>query len=108
MVWATHGPRPLSGPAAPGVFRAPVPTIKQHIAGKPVSVMDGLLTIMDGPILDPFMGSGTVGVACAARGVPYIGIEVVPEYFEIACARLAAAADARGSSGLERSSKSGI
>lgn len=43
---------------------------------------------MDGPVLDPFMGSGTVGLACAARGLPYIGIEVVEEYFEIAAGRI--------------------
>ncbi len=92
VIWATNGPRPLAGPTAPGVFRAPVPMVKHHIAGKPVSVMDGLLAIMGGPILDPFMGSAAVGRACAARGLPYIGMEVVPEYFDIACRRLEEAA----------------
>ncbi|WP_368854950.1 DNA methyltransferase [Haemophilus influenzae] len=43
---------------------------------------------MKGPVLDPFMGSGNVGVACAARGIPYVGIEVDPSYFEIACRRI--------------------
>ncbi|WP_306891883.1 DNA methyltransferase [Ancylobacter amanitiformis] len=46
---------------------------------------------MDGVVLDPFMGSGTVGVACAARGLRYIGIELAPEYFEIARRRIAEA-----------------
>ncbi|QCI65615.1 DNA-methyltransferase [Phreatobacter stygius] len=87
-VWGTNGPRPLVGATAPGVIREPVPKVKHHIAGKPVELMDGLMTIMKGPVLDPFMGSGTVGVACAARGIPYVGIEVDPTYFEIACRRI--------------------
>jgi site-specific DNA-methyltransferase (adenine-specific)/modification methylase len=39
-------------------------------------------------ILDPFMGSGTTGVAAAADGRRFIGIEYSPEYFAIACARI--------------------
>lgn len=91
VVWGTNGPRPLAGPTAPGVFREPVPKTKHHIAGKPVGLMEGLMSIMDGPILDPFMGSGTVGVACAGKGLPYIGIEMEAAYFDIACQRIAQA-----------------
>jgi hypothetical protein len=39
-------------------------------------------------ILDPFMGSGTTGVACAKMGRKFIGIEIDPEYFDIACRRI--------------------
>lgn len=39
-------------------------------------------------ILDPFMGSGTTGVACAKTGRAFTGIEMDPVYFEIACARI--------------------
>lgn len=39
-------------------------------------------------ILDPFMGSGTTLVACAKMGRKGIGIELDPEYFEIACKRV--------------------
>jgi site-specific DNA-methyltransferase (adenine-specific)/modification methylase len=39
-------------------------------------------------ILDPFMGSGTTGVACFQRGRSFIGIEREPKYFEIACRRI--------------------
>ena len=39
-------------------------------------------------ILDPFMGSGTTGVACARLGRRFIGIEIEPKYFEIACKRI--------------------
>jgi site-specific DNA-methyltransferase (adenine-specific) len=38
--------------------------------------------------LDPFMGSGTTGVACAKLGRKFIGIELEPRYFDIACKRI--------------------
>ncbi len=39
-------------------------------------------------ILDPFMGSGTTGVACVKLGRKFIGIEIEPRYFDIACKRI--------------------
>jgi site-specific DNA-methyltransferase (adenine-specific)/modification methylase len=39
-------------------------------------------------ILDPFMGSGTTGVACAQLGRKFIGIEIEPKYYEIALRRI--------------------
>jgi site-specific DNA-methyltransferase (adenine-specific) len=39
-------------------------------------------------VLDPFMGSGTTGVACAQIGRKFIGIEIEPKYFDIACRRI--------------------
>ena len=45
----------------------------------------------DGTVLDPFMGSGTTGVACANLGRKFIGIEIEPKYFDIACERIDAA-----------------
>jgi site-specific DNA-methyltransferase (adenine-specific) len=39
-------------------------------------------------VLDPFMGSGTTGVACVQTGREFIGIEIDPGYFEIACKRI--------------------
>lgn len=39
-------------------------------------------------ILDPFMGSGTTGVACVNLGRKFIGIELEPKYFDIACRRI--------------------
>ena len=38
--------------------------------------------------LDPFMGSGTTGVACVKLGRKFIGIEIDPKYFDIACKRI--------------------
>jgi DNA modification methylase len=39
-------------------------------------------------VLDPFMGSGTTGVACTKLGCKFIGIEQRPDYFELACQRI--------------------
>ena len=41
-----------------------------------------------GTVLDPFMGSGTTGVACMNLGRKFIGIEIEPRYFDIACERI--------------------
>jgi len=42
-------------------------------------------------VYDPFMGSGTTGVAAVEQGRDFLGVEIVPAYFEIACKRLAGA-----------------
>lgn len=42
-------------------------------------------------VCDPFMGSGTTGVACLKLGRRFIGIEIEPKYFDIACRRIEAA-----------------
>lgn len=72
----------------PGRVPAGDPEDKAPHRGEPVELMTGLLKIFDGPVLDPFMGSGTVGLACAQVGLPHVGMEVEPAYFEIACKRL--------------------
>jgi site-specific DNA-methyltransferase (adenine-specific) len=90
VVWGSNGPRPLKGKAAAGVFRESVPREKLHTTAKPVGLMEELLSVMEGPILDPFMGSGTVGEACANLGLDYVGVELDPTYFAVARDRLAA------------------
>lgn len=47
-----------------------------------------LASRLDDYVLDPFMGSGTTGVACARLGRRFIGIEIEPKYFDIACHRI--------------------
>ena len=63
-----------------------------HPTVKPIALMQYLVRLVTMPahnrILDPFMGSGTTGVACAMAGVPFVGIEMNPDYFEIACRRI--------------------
>jgi len=65
-----------------------------HPTQKPVGVMTWCVEHLPSDcqtILDPFMGSGTTGVACVKLGRKFIGIEIEPKYFDIACKRIAAA-----------------
>lgn len=63
---------------------------KEHPTQKPVEVMKWCLSFLPDAetILDPFMGSGTTGVACVKLGRKFIGIEIDPGYFEIAAKRI--------------------
>lgn len=57
-----------------------------HPTQKPVNLMVWCIKkLRSKTILDPFMGSGTTGVACAKLGRKFIGIEIEPKYFDIAC-----------------------
>jgi len=59
-----------------------------HPCPKPVSLMGQLIEKLDGrSVCDPFMGSGTTGVAAIQLGRAFTGIEIEPAYFEIACRR---------------------
>ena len=67
---------------------------REHPTQKPVSVMIQAIQWVANDaqtILDPFMGSGTTGVACVNLGRKFIGIEREPKYFDIACRRIAEA-----------------
>lgn len=61
-----------------------------HPTQKPVAIMEPFVSLVDEGevVLDPFMGSGTTGVACARLGRRFIGIERDETYFDIACARI--------------------
>jgi site-specific DNA-methyltransferase (adenine-specific) len=64
---------------------------KYHIMQKPIAVMLWCIRQLRGDartILDPFMGSGTTGVACAKLGRRFIGVEIEEAYFNIACRRI--------------------
>jgi len=63
---------------------------KVHPTQKPIALMEWCLGFLPKArtILDPFMGSGTTGVACAKLGRKFIGIELEPKYFDIACKRI--------------------
>jgi site-specific DNA-methyltransferase (adenine-specific) len=68
----------------------------EHPTQKPVEVMRWSIQQLDNPkaILDPFMGSGSTGVAAVKMGLSFTGIEVEPKYFDIACRRVQAAFNA--------------
>jgi len=63
-----------------------------HPTQKPVSLLSNLIERCGSNlILDPFMGSGTTGVAAVKLGRKFIGIEIEPKYFDIACRRISEA-----------------
>ena len=64
---------------------------ESHPTQKPLAVLYEAVDDFapkDGCVLDPFMGSGTTGAAAVAMGRSFIGIEVEPKYFDIACQRI--------------------
>lgn len=68
-----------------------------HPCPKPIAFMLWAVqtaTLPGQSILDPFMGSGTTGVAAVKLGRKFIGIEIEPKYFDIACRRVQTALDA--------------
>ena len=71
-------------------FNAPVGRVEfGHPTVKPLPLIQWCLTHIKGDkVLDPFMGSGTTGVACAKTGRSFIGIEQHEPYFDIACERI--------------------
>jgi len=71
----------------------PIPDahVSGHPCPKPLTPFAWLVSVAAEPgglILDPFMGSGTTGVACVKLGRRFVGIEIDPGYFEIACQRI--------------------
>jgi DNA modification methylase len=84
-------------PSRPGMWPTsfydakPMPSDVGHPTAKPLEWMLRLVAITSLPdetILDPFMGSGTTGVACVSLGRKFIGIEIESKYFDIACRRI--------------------
>ncbi|HUS27584.1 MAG TPA: site-specific DNA-methyltransferase [Kofleriaceae bacterium] len=128
-IWGSKGPMPVERDvgALPGFFRdanvspelrEPPAYIqsnsvpgddRQHVTEKPESVMRELVKLVTpgGLVCDPFTGSGTTGVAALLEGRRFVGCELSPEYFRVACDRFRALANlehrkdaARGQVGL--------
>lgn len=62
-----------------------------HPCPKPLELTKWLVaraSLAGDQIIDPFMGSGTTGVACAKLGRRFIGVEIEEKYFDIACRRI--------------------
>ena len=77
-----------------GMLRANKEPRGDHPTQKPVGIMTWCIShLPDGSntILDPFMGSGTTGVAAVQMGRKFIGVEREKKYFDIACQRIDAA-----------------
>jgi site-specific DNA-methyltransferase (adenine-specific) len=87
----------------------PIGAMNQHRCGhptqKPLSLMSWSLSFLPEveAIVDPFMGSGTTGIAAVHAGLPFVGVEIDPDYFELACNRIAlASADEKRITALGR------
>lgn len=79
----------------------------RHPTEKPIPLMRELLADFTNHgqlILDPFMGSGTTGVACAKMGRRFIGIELDEKYFDVSCERISKAYE-QGDMFVERPAK---
>lgn len=76
-----------------GIVGSGVNSERHHPTQKPIPLMEWCLGFLPDAqtILDPFMGSGTTLVACQRLGRAGTGIEIDPDYFEIACRRVAEA-----------------
>ena len=92
VVWGSNGPMPVDREVGclPGFYDYSAPQGREHVTQKPVGMMREMLEVVPkcGTVLDPFMGSGTTGVACVQLGRKFIGIELEPRYFDIACRRI--------------------
>lgn len=88
IVWGSKGS--LVGERySPGLFRVPpLAGGKFHQVGKPLPLMEELVSACDGPIFDPFMGSATTGVAALNQGKQFVGIEASEHYYQVAVERM--------------------
>jgi site-specific DNA-methyltransferase (adenine-specific) len=95
VVWGTKGPRPVdASDTLPGFFQVNVSHDRDHITQKPVGVLRELVRVTKPgeTVLDPFMGSGTTGVACVAERRRFVGVELDPGHAATARRRISVAA----------------
>ena len=60
-----------------------------HPTQKPIALMDWCISLVEAAtVIDPFMGVGTTGIAAAKAHRSFIGVEIDPDYFDIACRRI--------------------
>jgi DNA modification methylase len=70
------------------VVHHPISGNKYHPTEKPVGLMQKIVKWTNGVVVDPFMGSGSTGVACVRLGRKFIGIEIGQKHFDMACKRI--------------------
>ena len=91
IIYLNKGKRTLNGGRDPNLFKFIKPKNELHPTQKPVDLMEFLIfksTHEGDVILDPFMGSGTTGIAAKRLKRRFIGIELDEAYFEIASKRI--------------------
>jgi site-specific DNA-methyltransferase (adenine-specific) len=92
VVWGSRGgmTTDLSAPCLPGFYQASSPRSREHQTQKPLEVMRELVKICPegGVVLDPFMGSGTTGVAAILERRKFVGVEMVEQYQRVSERRI--------------------
>lgn len=86
--------RTINNPSAKQIIRGGIDKVSGHPTEKPVPLMAEYISNSSQPgeiVLDPFMGSGTTGVAALQLGRRFVGIEIDAFHFETACERIEAA-----------------
>jgi DNA modification methylase len=73
-----------------GFYECSAPRDRVHVTQKPLALTRELLRVVrpSSIVLDPFMGSGTTGVAALQTGRGFVGIELDPAHFDNACKRI--------------------
>jgi site-specific DNA-methyltransferase (adenine-specific) len=91
FLFAHKGRHLLRGRRLANLWKFPRDVASDHPTPKPVELLQQMLQCStdDGStVLDGFMGSGSTGVACVNLDRKFIGIEIEPKYFDIACKRI--------------------
>lgn len=93
VVWGSAGPMERdyqNGVYLPGFFQANAPRDREHLTQKPVDIMQKMVTVAPegATILDPFMGSGTTGVAAMHERRRFVGVEMSEHFQEVAQRRI--------------------
>lgn len=97
VIWGSRGQMDLlkGVTSLPGFYEMPPPRgeSREHITQKPLTLMRSLVQIVPvgGVVLDPFMGSGTTGVAAVLEGRQFIGVELTEHYYRVAAERIGTA-----------------
>lgn len=83
--------RTINNPSSKQLLRGGIDKETRHPTEKPVHLMAEYVANSSKrgqTVLDPFMGSGTTGVACVQLGRKFVGIEIDERYFDLACERI--------------------
>ena len=91
FIFAHKGRHLLRGNRLSNLWLVPRDVASDHPTPKPVRLMEKMVaasTDMGGVIADPFMGSGSTGVAAVKMGRSFVGVEIEPKYFDMACGRI--------------------
>lgn len=93
-IFATRGKWHFPSKRPASVYRITRDDVNSYVhpTQKPTALMERIVldvTDKDASVVDPFMGSGTTGIACAKHKRKFVGIEIDERYFDFACERIA-------------------